>query len=66
MASYRFLSTPSGIETFKEELGEYKLAKGSIQFPIDKQLLFELITKIVKFRVNENREKAESKSKKKK
>ena len=46
--------TPSGIEAFRLELSQYKGAKGSVQFPIDKPLPYELISKIVKFRVAEN------------
>jgi uncharacterized protein YdhG (YjbR/CyaY superfamily) len=61
-----FYPTPSGIEEFKNELSEYKGAKGSIQFPIEKPLPYELISKIVKYRVVENKKQAESKMKKKK
>lgn len=49
-----FYPTPNGIQAFKKELSVYKGAKGSVQFPIDKPLPFDLITKIVKFRVSEN------------
>src|SRR5688572_3821377 len=41
-----FYPTPSGIRTFKKELSEYKLAKGSVQFPLDKPLPLSLIRKI--------------------
>ncbi|SMF92074.1 Uncharacterized conserved protein YdhG, YjbR/CyaY-like superfamily, DUF1801 family [Paenibacillus uliginis N3/975] len=61
-----FYPAPSGINAFKHELSKYKGAKGSIQFPIDKPLPYELIRKIVQFRVAENIEKAEGKLKKKK
>ena len=61
-----FYPTPSGIDAFKDELSEYKGAKGSVQFPIEKPLPYELISKIVKFRVAENIKKAEDKLKKKK
>jgi uncharacterized protein YdhG (YjbR/CyaY superfamily) len=44
----------SGIETFKDELADYKCSKGTIQFPLNKPLPLALITKIVKFRVKEN------------
>jgi len=44
----------SGIETFKKELTIYKNAKGSVQFPYNKPLPLELITKIIMFRVTEN------------
>ncbi len=56
-----FYPAPSGIEAFKEELSVYKGAKGSVQFPINKPLPYELISKIVKFRVAENIQKAEDK-----
>ncbi|MBU3144345.1 iron chaperone [Clostridium sp. CF012] len=58
--------SPSGIDTFKDELSEYKGAKGSVQFPIKKPIPYELISKIVKFRVAENIKIAEEKLKKKK
>lgn len=61
-----FYPASSGIETFKKELAVYKGAKGSVQFPIDKPMPLALITKIVKFRVKENMEKANAKMKKKK
>jgi len=61
-----FYPTPSGIDAFKNELSEYKRAKGSVQFPIDKLLPYELISEIVKFRVAENEKQAEDKLKKKK
>ena len=56
--------TPSGIEAFKEELSKYKGAKGSVQFPIKEPLPYELIIKIVKYRVVENVRKAEEKLRK--
>jgi uncharacterized protein YdhG (YjbR/CyaY superfamily) len=61
-----FYPTPAGIEKFKKELSAYEMAKGSVQFPLDKPLPFDLISKIVKFRVKENLERAEAKGKKKK
>lgn len=61
-----FYPTPSAINAFKEELSEYKGAKGSVQFPIGKPIPYELIDRIVKFRVDENMSKAKSKSEKKK
>jgi uncharacterized protein YdhG (YjbR/CyaY superfamily) len=59
-----FYPTPSGIEAFKEELSGYKGSKGSIQFPLNKPIPYELISKIVKYRVAENMKKAEGKMKK--
>jgi len=56
---------PKSNEAFKQELSIYKTGKGSIQFPLDKPMPVDLITKIVKFRVQENLEKMKSKLKKK-
>ena len=56
---------PRGIEKFKKELSVYGGAKGSVRFPLDKPIPFDLISKIVKFRVKENLERAEAKGKKK-
>jgi uncharacterized protein YdhG (YjbR/CyaY superfamily) len=61
-----FYPTPSGTAPFKKELAPYVFAKGSIQFPLDKPIPYGLITKIVKFRVEEIRAKAEGKDRKKK
>ncbi len=58
-----FYPTASGIEAFKVELAEYKGAKGSVQFPIDQPIPFDLIAQIVEFRVQENQEKAALKRK---
>lgn len=60
-----FYPTPSGIEKFKNELSAYEGAKGSVQFPLDKPMPLGLISKIVKFRVKENLERAAAKGKKK-
>lgn len=55
-----FYPTSSGIANFKKELSMYKGAKGSVQFPLDKPLPLALISKIVKFRLAENSEKAKT------
>ena len=52
-----FYPTPSGVTAVKDELGAYKFAKGSIQFPLDQPLPAALIRKIVKFRVQEENAK---------
>jgi len=61
-----FYPTPTGIEKFKNELSVYEGAKGSVKFPLDKPIPFDLISEIVKFRVAENLKNAELKSSKKK
>ena len=57
-----FYPRVSAIEAFKKELSIYKGAKGSVQFPIGKPLPLGIVSKIVKFRVKENLEKAKGKS----
>jgi len=56
-----FYPRASAIKVFEKELSIYKGAKGSVQFPLDKPLPVRLITKIVKFRVEENLQKAKKK-----
>jgi uncharacterized protein YdhG (YjbR/CyaY superfamily) len=56
----------SGVGIFKEDLAEYKNSKGAIQFSNDRPIPFDLVTRIVKFRVNENLEIAKDKQSKKK
>lgn len=53
-----FYPTASGISNFKRELARYEHSKGAIQFPVEESLPVELVTKIVRFRVNENLKKA--------
>lgn len=56
---------PRGAEEFKEELSAYKGGKGTVRFPLDKPIPFDLISRIVKFRMKENLERAEAKGKRK-
>ena len=60
-----FYPVPTGIEAFKKELSVYEGGKGSVQFPLDQPIPYDLISRIVKFRVKENLEKAAAKAKKK-
>lgn len=48
-----FYATSSGHEAFKEELSKYKQGKGSVQFPLDQPIPYDLIVRMVKFRVQE-------------
>ena len=50
-----FYATPSGHIEFANELAKYKHGKGSVQFPTDKPIPFDLIRMIVEFRVEENK-----------
>jgi uncharacterized protein YdhG (YjbR/CyaY superfamily) len=45
---------PIGIAEFREELATYASGKGTVKFPLDKPIPYDLITRIVKFRVREN------------
>ncbi|MBU8882438.1 DUF1801 domain-containing protein [Kaistella sp. DKR-2] len=45
-----FYATPNGHEQFAEKLSVYKQGKGSVQFPLDKEIPYDLIAEIVKFR----------------
>ena len=51
-----FYPIPSGIEAFKKELSPYKQGKGSVQFTLDKPIPYDLVERIVRYRVKENLE----------
>lgn len=48
-----FYALPSGNVAFQEALSKYKVGKGSIQFPLNQPMPFELIKQMVAFRVEE-------------
>ncbi len=52
-----FYPGPSGIEAFQDQLSTYVRAKGSVQFPYDRPLPLGIISRIVKYRVKENKAK---------
>ncbi|MHB8567730.1 MAG: iron chaperone [Nitrososphaerales archaeon] len=52
-----FFPTSSGKDAFKKELSKYKGGKGTIQFPLEKPIPYDLVKKIVIFRRKENLEK---------
>lgn len=58
-----FYPTPVAVEAFQKEFESYKTGKGSIQFPLDQPMPFDLITRIVQFRIRENLEQAKTKKK---
>ncbi len=58
-----FYPAPSGTAKFKKELSVYEAGKGSVQFPLDEPIPYDLITKIVEFRVKESAAKAKAKKK---
>ncbi len=53
-----FYALASGNEAFQKELANYKTGKGSIQFPLDKEMPWKLIEEIVKFRAKEIQQKS--------
>lgn len=56
-----FYPTGSGIENFMKKLSTYKTSKGTVQFPLNQPLPIDLITEMVRFRVNENLDRAKKK-----
>lgn len=60
-----FFPGSTGVEKFKKELAPYGTSKGTVRFPLGTRVPYELITRIVQFRVRENRARAEAKRKKK-
>jgi len=56
-----FYPAPSGIEQFKKELAPYQSGKGTLQFPLNEPIPYDLISRIVAYRVKENLERAAKK-----
>jgi uncharacterized protein YdhG (YjbR/CyaY superfamily) len=54
-----FYATPHGHAEFSNELSKYKTGKGSVQFPLDQPIPFDLIGRIVEFKAKENSKKTE-------
>lgn len=54
-----FYPMPSALTAFKSELSKYKSSKGAVQFPLDQKMPIALITKMIKFRMQENLIKAD-------
>ncbi len=52
-----FYATPSGHSKFSAELSKYKQGKGSVQFPLNEPLPFDLVRRIALFRASENKPK---------
>ena len=48
-----FYPSPSGIEAFREELAAYEPSRGTVKFPLNKQIPYDLMKRIVEFRVKE-------------
>ncbi len=52
-----FYPTGEGIEAFKDQLSSYKISKGAVQFPLDQPIPYDLIRKMVAYRVAQNQKK---------
>ena len=55
-----FYAIPSANEAFQDELAAYTVSKGAVQFPLDQPLPVDLITRMVRFRVEENLARAKA------
>ena len=56
-----FYPGAAGIKAFQKEIAQYKNSKGAVQFPVDQPVPVDLITKVVKFRIQQNLEKEKAK-----
>ena len=56
-----FFPGASGVAAFLDELGAYNTSKGTIQFPLDQPIPVDLVRRVVRFRLAENRTKAKKK-----
>jgi len=52
-----FFPTASGVEHFRKELSSYRLGRGTIQFPLNEPVPYDLMERITRFRVEESRKK---------
>ena len=49
-----FYPTSSAIEAFKGKLIPYEISKGTVKFPLNEPIPFDLVKEMVRFRVKEN------------
>lgn len=61
-----FYPADTGVSAFRDELTDYTTTKGSIHFPLNKPMQYDLIKKIVEYRALENKKYEEEKLLKKK
>jgi uncharacterized protein YdhG (YjbR/CyaY superfamily) len=59
-----FYPGAAGVKAFTKELAAFETGKGSVQLPLDKPIPHALLTRIVKFRVQQNLRKAAARRKK--
>jgi uncharacterized protein YdhG (YjbR/CyaY superfamily) len=51
---YGFFPGPSGIDEFKDELMPYRTGKGTLRFPFNEEIPWNLLKKVIRHRVKEN------------
>ncbi len=56
-----FYPGSKGVKEFAIELSAYKTSKGTVQFPLDKPIPFDLIRRITEFCLEENLKKVKKK-----
>ncbi|HEY3343694.1 MAG TPA: DUF1801 domain-containing protein [Anaerolineaceae bacterium] len=59
-----FYPPPTGLEKYQAEISAYAGPKGSLKFPLDRPIPYDLIHEIVTFRVKENLERVQAKKNK--
>ncbi|MFC4232861.1 iron chaperone [Parasediminibacterium paludis] len=58
-----FYPGAAGIAAFRDEISQYKWAKGSVQFPLNEPLPLDLVTRIVHYKLAQNVAKVAKKKK---
>jgi len=61
---YSFFPCPCGNEKLEKELAPYRSGKGTLRFPIDKPIPWDIVKKVIEIRVKENLSKVKAKKKK--
>lgn len=56
-----FYPAPNGIQAFEEEVAPYHSSKGTLKFPLNKPLPYDLLARIVKYRAEQNAAKGRRK-----
>ena len=59
-----FYPTSSGVAHFEDELKDYETSRGTVRFPLDKPIPYDLVRRITEFRAAENRARAKAKKSK--
>lgn len=59
-----FYPAPTGVAEFEKDLALYGAGRGTLQFPFDHPIPFDLIRRVVKFWIRENQASAKEKKKK--